>query len=339
MIRKVLIFGYSKAIKTAKFLLEIILKLKNIIKEHFISIVITTFLILGILNFFILPAFKNEIEKRMLNLVSKNVIEKYSTGCEKEKQNNNNLSFPNDCIKVELLEEIRRDSMTIIGKEGPEGDKGKQGPRGKEGEEGDKGEKGDTGDTGPIGPTGPKGDKGDKGDEGDKGEKGDTGNTGPTGPSGPAGTLVLSYGSFFDTTTQTNPIRDIARVVTYNSSSASNGISIVNNSKIKVTRDGLYNVQFSIQIYKSDTGTDFVDFWLVKNNNPVSDTNTRMTLIGKFYYNVAAWNYLVEANSGDEFELYWSSADTSLQLITSGPFTGPVRPRIPSVILTVIQEK
>jgi len=227
----------------------------------------------------------------------------------------------------------------IMGLTGLTGAIGPQGPKGDIGEKGETGETGATGPQGPIGITGATGPQGPKGDTGEKGNTGNTGLTGPVGPSGPSGTLSLGYGSFYDTSFQSNPVANVIRTVRYNSTDISNGVSIVDGTKIKVTNTGIYNIQFSIQVYKTDGGADSVDFWLSKNNNSVSDTNTRVTLFNSNQYTISAWNYVVSANAGDEYELKWSSADTNLSLYTSGPFTNPTRPRIPSVILTVVQER
>jgi hypothetical protein len=54
-------------------------------------------------------------------------------------------------------------------------------------------------------------------------------------------------------------------------------------------------------------------------------------------YEVAAWNFLVQANAGDYYELYWSSADTTAQIHAASAGTSPTRPAIPSVILSVTQ--
>lgn len=227
------------------------------------------------------------------------------------------------------------------GQIGPSGPAGsftlcKDGASGSSGEKGRDGEKGRAGDDGPIGPSGPQGEKGDRGE---KGDKGDTGVTGPIGPSGPSGVLGLTYGSFYDTTTQTNPTGDVARKIFINTTSESDGVNISDGSKISISKTGVYNIQFSVQVFKTDAGTDYADFWLSKNNLSIPDTNTRFSLIDKDFYSVAAWNFVTSANAGDYFELNWSSADTSMSLRTLGPFTSPSRPRIPSVILTVVQVK
>ncbi len=187
---------------------------------------------------------------------------------------------------------------------------------------------GKEGDKGLVGPRGEKGERGSRGEKGNTGEKGEMGD-----PS------YFSYGSFYDTTTQTNPVGNTARTITYNTTAEASGISITNNSEILFASPGVYNIQFSLQLTKTDSGTDFMDIWFVKNGNTIPDSNTRVTLIDKDYYSVAAWNYVTSMNAGDKLQLYWSSADTSMSISTQGPFTGPARPRIPSAILTVTQAK
>jgi hypothetical protein len=54
-------------------------------------------------------------------------------------------------------------------------------------------------------------------------------------------------------------------------------------------------------------------------------------------YEVAAWNFLVNAAAGDYYELKWSSADTTAQIHAASAGTNPTRPAIPSVILSVTQ--
>ena len=192
---------------------------------------------------------------------------------------------------------------------------------------------------GPEGDKGLTGLKGEKGEQGDKGKQGDKGDDGDIGPSGPAGTLFLHYGSFFDTTTQTLPTGTTPRAITYNSVSEADGITITNNSRLTFTKSGVYNVQFSIVTLKTDGGVDNVDIWLAKDGNPLADTNTRLTLLNVNDHKVAAWNFVLTMEAGQYLELYWYSADKTIVLPTLGPFTGPVRPRIPSVILTANQIK
>ena len=145
------------------------------------------------------------------------------------------------------------------------------------------------------------------------------------------------YLSAYDTTDQTNAGATSANAITYNTIDISNGISIVSNSRITISKAGIYNIAFSAQLDKGDSGDDSVEIWLRKNGTNVSNSSTEVTLVGNAGKHVAAWNWLVSANANDYFEICWHSTDTQLFInaVTGG--TNPTRPAIPSVILTVWQ--
>ena len=177
------------------------------------------------------------------------------------------------------------------------------------------------------------------GAQGPTGPQGPTGNTGNQGIQGPTGTggVIGLYGSFYDTTTQTNSGATATNLITYNTTDFSNGISILSNSRITISSGGVYNIQFSAQIDKTDSGTDEIEIWLRKNGQNVADTATILELPKNNAEVVAAWNWLVQANSNDYYEIAWSSIDTSMRILTRGTQSNPDRPAVPSVILTVSQ--
>ena len=74
-------------------------------------------------------------------------------------------------------------------------------------------------------------------------------------------TATGSYGSFYDTTIQTNPVANIPRSMSFDSTDITNGVSISGsaspfNTYIKTTNAGIYDIQFSAQVEKTDSGTD-----------------------------------------------------------------------------------
>lgn len=142
-------------------------------------------------------------------------------------------------------------------------------------------------------------------------------------------------GAFYDTTTQTN----LAQInkVKFNSTYISDGVSIVDNTKITFAHAGRYNVQFSLQLDKGDSGTDDFDLWVLRNGETGPWTNTRVTLTGNAAKSVAAWNFVVEESAGTYVELAWYSLDSDLFIHAEPPQTNPVRPGIPSAIVTVTQ--
>ena len=143
------------------------------------------------------------------------------------------------------------------------------------------------------------------------------------------------FGSFYSTVDQASLGANLANKMTYNTTDISNGVSIVSNSRITIANAGIYNIQFSAQLDKTDSGDDVVDIWLCKNTNLVDYSNTQTTLVGNNGKHVAAWNFFVNAAAGDFFEICWTSADASVFLNAVTAQSTPTRPAIPSVILTV----
>jgi hypothetical protein len=153
----------------------------------------------------------------------------------------------------------------------------------------------------------------------------------------PAKTILPSnnYGSFYDTTTQTNPVANQVNIMKLNSSADHNLIDIVGGSKITVTNTGIFNIQFSAQFDKTDSGTDDFDIWLRIDGVDVPWSNTRLTSTGNNDKLVAAWNWMVSMNAGQYAQIAWSSANTSMRIFAQNAQTGPTRPGIPSLIVTV----
>lgn len=142
------------------------------------------------------------------------------------------------------------------------------------------------------------------------------------------------YGSFFDTTTQTAAVINTAYPVTINSTSISDGVYIGSpTSRVYVDRIGTYNFQFSMQLNKTTAAAKNVFIWYRVNGADAANSATSVTLAGSSSAVAAAWNFVVDLNAGDYFELVWSTDDTGCQ-IRAVAASAPV-PAIPSVILTV----
>jgi hypothetical protein len=160
-----------------------------------------------------------------------------------------------------------------------------------------------------------------------------------TGGSGGTGnTATGSYGSFYDTTTQTNPVGNVPRSMSLNTTAITNGVSISGstnpfNTYIKTINAGVYNIQFSAQVDKTDGGTDDIIIWLRKNGIDLTDTATTLTLPTNNSKVVAAWNWFVSSATGDYYQIIWRSADVDLRLLAE-PISVD-HPGIPSVIATV----
>ena len=144
------------------------------------------------------------------------------------------------------------------------------------------------------------------------------------------------HGSFYDTTTQTNPVASAVNLMKVNSiyDDAETAFSVSKDTnRIYVAETAVYNIQFSAQLDKISGGTAFIFIWLRVNGVNVPNSASQIRIQGNNAEIVAAWNYLHEFNVGDYFEIMWSTDDTSCQILAAAAST-PV-PGIPSVILTV----
>lgn len=143
------------------------------------------------------------------------------------------------------------------------------------------------------------------------------------------------FGSFYDTTDQLNSAQ--VNKMKLNTTDISSGVTIVDTTKITIVNAGVYNIQFSAQFDKTDSGTDAVEIWLCKNGNNVAQSGGEVTLSGNAAKMIAMWNYFVNAAANDYFELCWYSADADVFMNAVAAGTSPTRPAIPSLIVTVNQ--
>ena len=144
------------------------------------------------------------------------------------------------------------------------------------------------------------------------------------------------YGSFFSTQTQ-SPVISTVTAITLNGTDANStsGVSIVNNSRIKVDTVGVYNVQFSAQLYRVQGGvTKQAIIWLRKNGTNVPDSATHVTMQANSDFLVAGWNFFISLAANDYVELMIHQ-DDAIQLIAEAADGVKGIPSVPSVILTV----
>lgn len=233
-------------------------------------------------------------------------------------------------------------SNSLTGPTGPQGPTGSQGIPGtatNTGATGPTGPQGIQGFTGPTGPQGQQGIQGFTGPTGSQGIQGFTGAQGSTGPQGPigAGGALGFYISAYDTTTQTNPTGSVAIPFRYNIIAESNGITIVDQTKITFANTAVYNIQFSAQLGQTNSNADNVDIWLSRNGTNIDYTNTAVVLEGNSQAYVASWNFMLTVNAGEYLELYWSCPDKNVTIVYQDSQINPSRPQIPSIILTVQQ--
>jgi len=145
----------------------------------------------------------------------------------------------------------------------------------------------------------------------------------------------VGHASYYDTTTQPNPVADTVNLFTYDSVLGEFQVERgVPTSKIYVANTGLYNIQFSAQLDKTGGGATSVYIWPRINGQNLPDSATKIVIDGPNNEVVPAWNFLLPMRAGDYFELAWQSPDTDV-VILAEPASGNI-PGVPSIILTVV---
>jgi len=142
------------------------------------------------------------------------------------------------------------------------------------------------------------------------------------------------YGSFYSSQDQLNPVANTVNLMTVNNTvDAFNVVVGTVNSRIYVSEEAIYNIQFSAQLDKSGGGASAVYIWLRVNGVNIANSATKIVIDGPNSEIVAAWNFVLPLAENDYFELAWQSSDTNV-FLAEEPASGNV-PEIPSVIITV----
>ena len=217
----------------------------------------------------------------------------------------------------------------------------------------------DLGTQGPIGSTGPTGSTGATGPSGIISVSSPLINSGTSssanlsfnssaasvsyatnsGSSNYSSNALKKYGSFYDTTTQVALSTSSAYAMKFNTTDLSNGVSVVSASQITFASAGVYNIQFSAQFQRSNSGNDTIEIWPGLNGSYIPNSNTIVSITGAAGANpiVAAWNFLVSVSAGQYLSLYWKVTDVNISISSLTGRTNPTRPDIPSIILTAQQ--
>ncbi len=154
------------------------------------------------------------------------------------------------------------------------------------------------------------------------------------------GNRLFNYGSFSDNRIQSASINTATSVLFNTNDLNGHGISITSGSRITFDYNGIYNIQFSAQIERiAGSGTVVSSIWLAYTGSNIPNSGGDVVLDGNAGSAavIASWNYVLPVNAHDWVELKWSTPDSNIVLFATGSRTAPIRPTVPSIILTATQ--
>lgn len=152
--------------------------------------------------------------------------------------------------------------------------------------------------------------------------------------------LSFPCGAFHSNATQTAASTTTAYLITFDNTTFSNGVKLVDTTKFVVDRAGIYNLQYSAQFSNDDNQPQDIDIWFRKNGVDIPDSNTRFGLApeksaSESFHVTGTVNLFAQLNAGDYLELVWRTSNTNTFLQYYAADTSPTRPAIPSVIATM----
>ena len=128
--------------------------------------------------------------------------------------------------------------------------------------------------------------------------------------------------------------------VLFNNTDVSSGVAIdgTDQTKVVFTNKGMYNIQFSAQLLNFTTSEDNVTIWARLDGADIAATAGIEQVNSKHGASpgarIASWNYVLEVDAGQYFQLAWASDTGNTVLATYPPGTSPTHPLSPGVILT-----
>ena len=153
--------------------------------------------------------------------------------------------------------------------------------------------------------------------------------------------ILLPHAMLMSDADQTNSGITSENLVTYNTPVITNGITVENKSQIKFERPGNYLVTVSLQVTnRGNTAAEF-ELWAKNTGTNYPLSNTRFDVPVRKSSTI--WSHIVAAVAGiftvndpgtEYLEMAWWSDSLDVYLENYGTNTAPVRPAIPSVILT-----
>lgn len=154
-------------------------------------------------------------------------------------------------------------------------------------------------------------------------------------PDGSEMYLVPRLGVMFDTTTQTDGSGAVP--MEFNTQAIARGVTLVDDSKIYVDRNGIYEWTLSVHVHNDDSQAHSFELW--GRLNGVDIPNSR------FIYSVPAkhgstpgaiipsQNFWLALNAGQYVQIMWATDDAEVTIAYHAAEAG--KPVSPSLLLTV----
>ena len=140
---------------------------------------------------------------------------------------------------------------------------------------------------------------------------------------------------YYSTTDQTAAAINTAYPVEFENVYFENGMTInsTGDTEITVDRAGIYNFQFSGQLFSSSSNAKTAQIWGRRNNTNIGYSAHAYTDDQNGGYVEVNWNFNIDLQAGDYIEIMWATNNTGLSFEAVAP-SAPY-PGISSVVMAV----
>lgn len=147
--------------------------------------------------------------------------------------------------------------------------------------------------------------------------------------------LNRSTALYYDTTQQTAAAVDTAYKLKFTNTYFQNGITVsgTGNTTFTVDKPGIYNFQFSGQLFSSNSSQKEAQVWIRKNGTDIGYSGHAYTMDMNAGHLEANWNFNIDLAAGGYIELMWATNNTALYFDPEA--ASPPYPGIPSAVIAI----
>ena len=126
----------------------------------------------------------------------------------------------------------------------------------------------------------------------------------------------------------------------FNTTDFSNDTLLVDTTKIKVVKPGIYNMQFSVQLQNEDNTPQDVFIWLRQNGTDIIGSTGKVGMpqrkaVNNPSHDIKGWNYFLSMNADDYVEVWWSTDGVNVTIPNYIATPLPDKPSTASVVATL----
>jgi hypothetical protein len=145
----------------------------------------------------------------------------------------------------------------------------------------------------------------------------------------------VGLASYSSTADQAIAVTGTPQALTYNTTLLNQGTTLVANSRIYVSAQGNYQLNYSVELLHTGLGlTQTATTFLKKNGTTIANSGRQWSIPSGSFQNAVTAQFIVALNIGDYLELFLNG-DTSLS--ANATAAAGALPAIPSVVFNLTQ--